>query len=183
MPHNLGALRIVVASGMSQTGTTSVSACLQDAVPEFNVIDAGSTWADISEACAPGFARMIVVTTHDILSITSTYALIKMVREYFTDAPIEVLVNASEERDALKTYERIQLACSHFLNETVGFAGSVPNDANQEPGEMVAMQSARAILGATAVTSLHNLATRLDEELGAMAQRSAWRHGERRVAL
>jgi MinD-like ATPase involved in chromosome partitioning or flagellar assembly len=164
MPHDPGAPRIIVASGMSGTGVSSVSACLQDAAPALNVIDAGSRWADIAEACAPGFTRMIVVTTHDIIAITSSYALIKMVRDHFTDAPLELLVNASEERDALKTYERIQVACSHFLGETVGYAGSVPTDSGeQEPGENNAMKRARAALGATATMAIHNLATLLDE--------------------
>ena len=184
MPHDLGAPRIVVASGMSRTGVSSVSACLQEAAPELNVIDAGSRWTDITEACAPGFTRMIVVTTHDIISITSSYALIKMVRDHFADAPLELLVNSSEERDALKTYERIQVACSHFLGETIGYAGSVPTDAGEEePGETTAMKSARATLGATATMAIRNLATRLDEELEATVLRGSWRHGERRGAL
>ena len=147
-------------------------------------MDAGSKWTDIAEACAPGFARMIVVTTHDIIAITSAYALIKLVRENFTDAPVEVLVNASEERDGLKTYERIQVACSHFLGETVGYAGSIPKDiVGQGPGEMRATELTRATLGATAIAALHNLATRLDEELEATVLRGSWRHGERRAAL
>ena len=185
MLHELTTPRIVVASGMSGTGVSSVSACLQDAVPGLNIMDAGSRWTDITEACAPGFARMIIVTTHDIIAITSSYALIKLVRDRFTDAPIEVLVNASEERDALRTYERIQVACSHFLGETVGYAGSVPSDVmEQEPGETRAMHSPpAAALGAGAVAAIQNLAIRLDEELEAAALRSEWRHVERRVAL
>jgi MinD-like ATPase involved in chromosome partitioning or flagellar assembly len=181
--HDPSAPRIVVASGMSATGVSSVSTHLQEAAPGLNIVDAGAQWSDISEACAPGFARMIVVTTHDVIAVTSTYALIKLVRENFTDAPIEVLVTASEERDALKTYERIQVACSHFLGETVGYAGSVPDDAvQQEPGEMSAMPSHHA-LGVLAVAALHNLATRLDEELEVTVLRGSWRHNERRAVL
>jgi len=180
MPHDPGAPRIVVASGMSGTGVSSVCACLQDASPGMNVIDAGSEWADINDACQPGFTRMIVVTTHDIIAITSSYALIKIVRDNFTDAPLELLVNASEERDALKTYERIQVACSHFLGETVGFAGSVPNDPiEQGPEEKKAAHVTCAGLGSAAVMALQNLATRLDEELGATMLRGSWRHGDR----
>src|SRR5665213_1186247 len=90
MQHDASAPRIVVASGMSGTGVTTVCQHLRDAVPELNFIDAGSTWVGISEACAPGFARMLVVTTHDVLAVTSAYALIKLSRENFTDAPIAV---------------------------------------------------------------------------------------------
>ncbi len=184
MPHDLNAPRIVIASGMSGTGVSSISRHMQAAASGLNIMDAGSKWTDITEACAPGFARMIVVTTHDIIAITSAYAMIKLVRETFTDAPLEILVNASEERDALKTYERIQVACSHFLGETVGYAGSVPNDAaEQVPGEMEEARLSHATLGVTAIAALHNLATRLDEELEATVLRDSWRHGERRAAL
>ena len=184
MLRDPGTPRIIVASGMSGTGVSCLSERLQEAAPGLDIIDAGSTWSNIAEACAPGFARMIVVTTHDIISITSAYALIKLVREHFTDAPAEVLVNASEERDGLKTYERIQLACSHFLGETVGYAGSVPNEsAGEEPGGMRANGAGHDTLGPAAVTALHNLAIRLDEELEATTLRGSWRHGERRTTL
>lgn len=166
---------------MSGTGVTTVCQHLRDAVPGLSFVDAGSTWFGISEACAPGFARMIIVTTHDILAVTSAYALIKLAREHFTDAPIEILVTASEARDGLRTYERIQVACSHFLGETVGYAGSVPDDVvEKEPGEMLALHSDRAALGADAVAALHNLATRLDEELEVAVLRGSWRHSDRR---
>jgi MinD-like ATPase involved in chromosome partitioning or flagellar assembly len=184
MQHELNAPRIVVASGMAGTGVTSIASCIQEVAIGLNVVDAGAVWADIDEACAPGFARMLVVTTHDIIAITSAYALIKLVREQFTDAPVEVLVNASDERAGLKTYEKIQTACTHFLGETVGYAGSVPFDVvEQEPGEMRALQPTRAGLGADAIAALQNLATRLDEEMEATVLRDAWRHGERRAAL
>lgn len=184
MQPDASAPRIVVASGMSGTGVTTVCGHLQDAAPELNFIDAGSTWAGVSEACAPGFARMIVVTTHDVIAVTSAYALIKLSREHFTDAPIEVLVMASEERDGLKTYERIQVACSHFLGETVGYGGSVPDDVvEKEPGEMPATHSVGAALGADGVAALHNLATRLDEELEVTVLRGSWRHNERRAVV
>ncbi len=184
MLRDPGAPRIIVASGMSGTGVTVLAEGLQELAPGLNIVDGGSTWVDIADVCAPGFARMIVVTTHDVISITSAYALIKLARDTFSDAPIEVLVNASEERDGLKTYERIQFACSHFLGETVGYAGSIPNDVpEQEPGGMAANESNNAALGATAITALHNLATRLDEELEATSLRGSWRHGERRISL
>ncbi|MEO7218658.1 MAG: hypothetical protein ABI026_10740 [Gemmatimonadaceae bacterium] len=184
MQRDPGAPRIVVASGMSGTGVTSVCTHLQEAIPALEFIDAGAVWVDIEAACAPGFARLVVVTTHDVISITSAYALIKLAREHFTDAPIELLVTASEERDALKTYERIQLACSHFLGETVGYAGSVPDDVGeQEPGEKTAMHSKPAPLGANAIAALQNLATRLDEELEVTVLRGSWRQRERRIAL
>lgn len=182
MPHDPGAPRIVVASGMSGTGVSTVCTHLREACPGLDFIDTGAKWADISEACAPGFAKMIVVTTHDVIAVTSAYALIKVVRENFTDAPIEVLVTASEERDGLRTYERIQVACSHFLGETVGYAGSIPNDVvEKEPGEMPATHPDHAALGADAVAALHNLATRLDEELEVTVLRGSWRHNERRA--
>ncbi len=205
MPHDLNAPRVVIASGMAVTGVSTIATLMQDAAPALNVVDGGSRWADISEACTPGFVRMIVVTTHDIVSVSSAYALIKLVRDRFPDAPIEVLVNKSEARDALKTYERIQTAASQFLGEMVGYAGSVP-EAAQELDDRNAGNDAGAgehfheasIVGAAADTSapvssiiggghammaLHDLATRLNEELvPTTAGRGALRRGERRIA-
>jgi MinD-like ATPase involved in chromosome partitioning or flagellar assembly len=172
---------VVVASGMNGTGVSTIAARLQEAASALDVIDAGARWADIAEACAPGFARMLVVTTHDIVSITSAYALIKLVRDRFSDAPIEIVVNHSDERDALRTYERIQVAASHFLGETVGYAGAVPSDVLDQEPVTTSDAAHGGVLGANATMALHDLATRLDEELGPTASRSAWR-SERRLA-
>lgn len=180
----ISAPRIIVASGMSGTGVSYVAAQLQTVLPALSIVDAGSTWNEIAEACAPGFARMIVISTQDIIAITSAYALIKLTRDQFSDAPLEILVNASEEREGLRTYERIQVACSHFLGETVGYAGAVPMESmEQAPGEKQALHTSHADGGARAVAALRNLATRLDDELGATEPAGSWRHGERRVAL
>ncbi|MGI8545810.1 MAG: MinD/ParA family ATP-binding protein, partial [Gemmatimonadaceae bacterium] len=195
MPHDLSAPRVVIASGMAKTGVSTVAALIQHAAPALNVVDGGLRWADILEACTPGFVRMIVVTTHDIVSVSSAYALIKLVRDRFPDAPVEVLVNRSEARDALKTYERIQAAASHFLGEMVGYAGSVPEAAQELDGrnagrdaggdadsdlgagahfheaavvDVVADTSAPVssiIGGGQAIMALQDLATRLDGEL------------------
>lgn len=213
MPHDLNAPRVVIASGMAATGVSTIATLMQEAASALNVIDGGSRWADISEACTPGFARIMVVTTHDVVSVSSAYALIKLVRDRFPDAPIEVLVNRSEARDALKTYERIQVAASHFLGEMVGYAGSVP-EAAQELEERSTGAGAGASAGASAgagahfheasivgaavdmsapvnsiiggrqaMMALHDLATRLNEELvPTTAGRGALRRGERRMA-
>lgn len=175
--HTLRA-RVVVASGMAGTGTTTVAAELGASAPALRVIDAGARWADIAEACTPGFARMLLVTTHDLVSVTAAYALIKMTRDRFPESEIEILVNRSEERDALRTYERIQVAASHFLNEGVGYAGAVPDDMGETRDGAGQMS-----IGPSAILALHDLATRVEEEeLGHTATRSTLRVGERRMA-
>jgi MinD-like ATPase involved in chromosome partitioning or flagellar assembly len=168
--------RIVVASGMQGTGVSTVTKVLQHATPTLNVVDGGARWTDILDACTPGFAKLIAVTTHDIVSVSSTYALVKMVRDRFPGAPIEVLVNLSEARDALKTYERIQLAASHFLQETVGYAGAVPYDGPVDGDDHVGN-----VIGDGAVFAIQDIAIRLDEELSAVESRTASRAAERRM--
>jgi len=176
VPSVLRIPRIVVASGMQGTGVSTITDVLQRATPALNVVDGGSSWTDISEACAPGFAKLIAVTTHDIVSVSSTYALVKMVRDRFPAAPIEVLVNLSETRDALKTYERIQLAASHFLQETVGYAGAIPHDGPTEGQDHVG-----SMIGEGAVFAIQDVAIRLDEELSAVESRTAIRAEQRRM--
>lgn len=175
-----GRPRVVVASGMAGTGVSLVGATLQDALPAAEVVDAGARWADIAEACTPGFTRMLVVTTHDVVAITAAYALVKLVRDRHPDAALELLVNRSTEREALRTYERVQGAASHFLNETVAYAGAIPDgDAMADAGAPSMTHTGPG--GMTAVTAaLRALAARLDEELDAMAGTSAPGAPERR---
>lgn len=168
--------RVVVVSGMQGTGVSTIAEHLQRQAPTLNVVDGGSSWADIVEACTPGFARVIAVTTHDIVSITSTYALVKMVRDRFPTSAIEVLVNCSEARDALKTYERIQLAATHFLQETVGYAGAIPYDGPASGEDQIG-----TMIGEGAVFAIQDVAMRLDEELSAGHGRPAIRASERRM--
>lgn len=172
----LRAPRIVVVSGMQGTGVSTIAEYLQRHAPALNVVDGGSSWTDIVEACTQGFAKVIAVTTHDIVSITSTYALVKMVRDRFPASAIEVLVNCSEARDALKTYERIQLAATHFLQETVGYAGAIPYDGPASGEDHVG-----TMIGAGAMFAIQDVAARLDEELSAGHSRTANRAAERRM--
>jgi len=168
--------RVIVASGMQGTGVSTIAGVLQQSTSAFAFVDGGSRWADILEACMPGFAKLIAVTTHDIVSITSTYALVKMVRDRFPGAPIEVLVNFSEARDALKAYERVQMAASHFLRETIGYAGAIPEDPLSLETDHVG-----PIIGESAVFAIQDLAFRLDEELNVLEERTASRSMERRM--
>ena len=167
-----GVPRVVVASGMAGTGVSLVTAALQDAMHGVEVLDAGARWIDIAEACAPGFSRMLVVTTHDVVAVSAAYALVKLVRDRHPEAPIELLVNRSRERDALRTYERVQGAASHFLGETLAYAGAVPDGQSPFDGGPDTMEEVAAALRA--------LAARLDEELDALAGRTALGAGERR---
>lgn len=168
--------RVIVASGMQGTGVSTIAELLQQSVSTIDVVDSGSRWADIWDACMPDFARMIAVTTSDIVSMSSTYALIKLIRDRFPLASIEVLVNCSETREALKTYERIQVAASHFLQETVGYAGAVPQ-AHRDVGD----DHVGLMVGDDAVFAVQDLAARLDEELSVKDGTPTKRGVERRI--
>lgn len=182
--------RVVVASGMSGTGVTMITDMVRSSAPSLEIVDGGSRWGDIRDVCEPEFARMLIVTTHDIVAVSSAYALIKLVRERYPEARIEVLVNRSDEREALKTYGRVQAAASHFLGEMVGYAGSVPDTVHvwdEEKGEEDESGSRSGAAGGggseQAIMALQDLAIRLSDELvPTTAGRGAGRHGERRMA-
>ena len=176
MPHDLSAPRVVVASGMAGNGVSTIADQLQQSAPAINVVDGGAQWADILEACMPGFARLLAVTSNDIVSITATYALVKLVRDRFTDAPIEVVVNRCDTRDALKTYERVQSAASHFLNETVGYGGAIPDGTPDE----IAEETTDETLSMDMTMAIHDIAVRLDGELNPSNGRTLQRAAERR---
>lgn len=169
------AQRVVVASGMAGTGVSTVAAGLGERAPALDVMDAGARWAEVAETCAAGFAKMLVVTTRDPVSIAAAYALVKLVRDQFPDGKLELLVTRSTERDALRTYERLQGAAEHFLGETIGYGGAVPDgaerpDAAATPGPGAAERSWSGVNGVSA--ALDALAARLEEELNPTAGRT-----------
>ena len=178
-PH---ASRVVVAAGMQGTGVSTIATHMRAAVLSIDVIDAGAQWIDVLEACTAGAARLVIVTTHDIVAVSSAYALVKMVRDRFPVMAIEVLVNLSEAREALKTYERIQVAASHFLEETVGYAGAIPDDRLYAAGDVARTgASSETLVGPGAVLAIHDLATRLEEELRSTDGLAGSRQAERRM--
>jgi len=208
MPHDRWMPRVVVASGMSGTGVSTIATHLQEQTPRLNVIDAGTQWADILEACMPGFARLLVVTTDDIVSMTAAYALIKLLRDRFPEAPIELLVNRCDTRDALKIYERVQHAAMHFLRETIAYGGAIPDgsagegifvsgmnadDATSLAGQTSeghdtvsqdavqdASHQALSAIDLAAVMAIHDIAHRLNDELDQADVRALPYAGERR---
>ncbi len=156
---------IVVASGMRGTGVTTISNILQSVVSTLEIVDAGARWADIDAALDRRNSRMLAVTTDDIVSVSSAYALIKLTREHYPDAEIDILVNTSDDKEALKIYERVQYAANRFLRETVGYAGCVPHDPE---------------LGLSVASSIQNLATKLVNEVHVATQSvPAYGHGLR----
>lgn len=141
---------IVVASGMRGTGVTTISNILQSVASTLEIVDAGARWTDIDTALDRRNSRLLAVTTDDIVSVSSAYALIKLTREHYPDAEIDILVNTSDDKEALKIYERVQYAANRFLRETIGYAGCIPYDPD---------------LGFAVAGAVQNLATKLVSEV------------------
>ena len=179
MRHDRWLPRVVVASGMAGTGVSTIATHLQEQAPAINVIDAGTQWADILEACTPGFARILAVTTDDIVSVTAAYALIKLLRDRFPESPIELLVNRCSTRDALKTYERVQHAAMHFLRETVAYGGAIP-DAPGSAQDAGQTSEGSLAIDLAAVMAIHDVAHRLNDELEQADTKALPYVGERR---
>lgn len=92
------------------------------------VIDAGATMDAVMLAAAAA-GRILAVTTSDRIGITATYALLKVVGQRFGNVPLGVLANRCDEVTGLASWERIATGTDRFLGHAVGFAGSIPDDA------------------------------------------------------
>jgi MinD-like ATPase involved in chromosome partitioning or flagellar assembly len=182
MRHDFFTPRVVVTSGMRATGVSTIATRMQVHAPAITVVDAGTQRMDILDACLPHMSRMLVVTTTDLVAMTATYALIKLVRGEWPDAAIEIVVNRCDERDALKVYERIQGAASHFLRETVSYGGAIPDDGDSTEEPYDDNEASRpSNIGAAAAMAIHEIAARLDGELDPSNVRTLLGAPERRM--
>jgi flagellar biosynthesis protein FlhG len=92
------------------------------------LIDAGASAASLRSAVRFGATRALTVTTHDRISLTATYAVLKLLHEQAPDLRVDVLANRVSDTDASRLHEYLNAASVRFLARTVPFGGSIPDD-------------------------------------------------------
>lgn len=142
--------RIIVASGMRGTGCSTISQAFSDLIFASDVVDAGSVWSKTIKLCTAPFNRLILISTPDGISISSSYALVKLVRDHIPAAVIDLVINKSGEREAVKSFERMQHATTKFLDTKVNFGGYIPFDET---------------LNNTFIPAVDEIADRIDNEI------------------
>jgi flagellar biosynthesis protein FlhG len=127
------------------------------------VVDAGATLDTMLTVCADGVTRFLAVTATDRLSIVATYALVKALHLKFPQVEIEIVANRHTDEGALRTFDHLRLAASHFLDFPVFFAGAVPDDAPPDfAGALAAgMDVHEAATGSSAAVAVREIGERL----------------------
>jgi flagellar biosynthesis protein FlhG len=92
------------------------------------IIDSGSRLDQVVHAAAGGVTRLLAVTEPHRTAISATYALVRTVDHHLGAVPIDVLVNRCRLSSARAAFEDLDSATRHFLQRSLCFAGSVPDD-------------------------------------------------------
>jgi flagellar biosynthesis protein FlhG len=92
------------------------------------LIDAGASAASLRSAVRFGATRALTVTTHDRISLTATYAVLKLLHEQSPDLRVDVVANRVSDDDAMRLHEYLNAASVRFLARTLPFGGSIPDD-------------------------------------------------------
>ena len=92
------------------------------------LIDAGASAASLRSAVRFGATRALTVTTHDRISLTATYAVLKLLHEQAPELRVDVIANRVSDTDASRLHEYLNAASVRFLARTVPFGGSIPDD-------------------------------------------------------
>lgn len=73
--------------------------------------------------------EIIVVTTPEPTAITDAYALMKLLSTQFNEKNFNLVVNQIQtEDDALDVYRKLTMVASRYLDISIDFLGSIPDD-------------------------------------------------------
>lgn len=94
------------------------------------ILDLGAGVDRSVRRLAANAGRILVLTNIEPTSITDAYALIKLLKQNSPATPIEVIVNSAlDYRDGDRTYSKLKMACTSFLNFEPPFLGMIHQDS------------------------------------------------------
>jgi flagellar biosynthesis protein FlhG len=93
------------------------------------IVDTAAGIADSVLTFSQASQQVIVVVTNDPASLTDAYALIKVLNRDHGIHRVQVLANmANNATEVREIYENLRRVAEKFLDVTLSFMGSVPND-------------------------------------------------------
>ncbi|AEF94627.1 Cobyrinic acid ac-diamide synthase [Desulfotomaculum nigrificans CO-1-SRB] len=120
-----------------------LSQCLQELEDDFDyiLVDTGAGISKTVLGFVAAADEVIVVITPEPTSLTDAYGLIKILAKYHVHDEIMVTVNrAADEKEAQRTFKRLELTASRFLQIKLINLGFIPEDhavvravKNQQP--------------------------------------------------
>jgi flagellar biosynthesis protein FlhG len=118
------------------------------------VIDGGSRLESVLAACEAGVGLLLTVTNADRICLAATYALVKAVGSRLGDRPVAVLGNRLDDDVAREAASLVESASRHFLERSILFAGSIPDDACLSAGIAAGMPVQDAATGSPAAAAM-----------------------------
>lgn len=99
--------------------------------PRYDVVlfDAGSSAESVMEVVSTGVTRVLAVTAGDRITITATFALIKLLHERDAEIRVDLVANRVPESVARLAHDAVNQATVRFLSRTIHLAGVVPDDS------------------------------------------------------
>jgi len=139
---------------------------MQSLFPRFDLVlfDAGASAESVLAAAASGVTRVLAVTTGDRITITATFALIKLLHERHADVRVDLLANRIPEPIARLAHDCVNQATVRFLSRTIHLAGVVPDDPHFGTALNAGLGTHVAALASTAALVMQDLGDRLLEE-------------------
>jgi MinD-like ATPase involved in chromosome partitioning or flagellar assembly len=128
------------------------------------LFDAGASAESVLAAAASGVTRVLAVTTGDRITITATFALIKLLHERHADVRVDLLANRIPEPIAHLAHDCVNRATVRFLSRTIHLAGVVPDDPHFGTALNAGLGTHVAALASTAALVMQDLGDRLLEE-------------------
>ena len=165
-------LTLLPANGSGGDGSLSVAerrvlfGRMHSLFPRFDLVlfDAGASAESVLAAAASGVTRVLAVTTGDRITITATFALIKLLHERHADVRVDLLANRIPEPIARLAHDCVNQATVRFLSRTIHLAGVVPDDPHFGTALNAGLGTHVAALASTAALVMQDLGDRLLEE-------------------
>jgi len=132
---------------------------------DYILIDTGAGISDYSVDFVVNSDQILIVTTPEPTAITDAYAMIKILHYKMKSPDISMIINMVQtDEEGKKIFNKINLIVQHFLNKSLKFAGSVPEDKYLQ--EAVKEQVPIIIKRPRSVssTSIHNIAMSILKE-------------------
>lgn len=125
------------------------------------IIDGGSSLHSILSACEAGVDRLVLVTNSDRVCLAGAYAVIKAFGQRLGHRPVVIIGNRLDAKSAMESTALLDSATHHFLERTVDFGGSIPDDGCLAAGLAAGMALADAVADSPAAAAAESIADRL----------------------
>lgn len=130
---------------------------------ELVLFDAGASAASVLDACANGATRVLAVTAGDRITVTATFALIKLLHQRCPHVRVDLLGNRIADDVASRIHDALNAATLQFLGKTVQLVGVVPHDPDFESALAAGLGAHEAAAGSHAAPVMAAIGTVLFE--------------------